>query len=146
MRQLTITRTKCFVACLAKMNVYIEDPAGELEIGGVRCHKLGVLKNGATVTFAISEAPARVFVIADKISRNYCNDFYELPYGETDIYLTGKNEFNPANGNAFRFDNNMSPAAAENRARGTAKGVTVLVVSLIIGFCAGLLLAVYLLN
>lgn len=47
MRNLTIKRAKSFVGCLAKMKIYIEDPAaGDTEIGGVSCRRLGELKNG----------------------------------------------------------------------------------------------------
>ena len=47
MRNLTIVRRKSFVACLAKMKVYIEDPASnELVINKIPCRKLGELKNG----------------------------------------------------------------------------------------------------
>lgn len=54
MRNLTIKRTKSFVACAARMKVYIEDPAaGDTTICGVVCRKLGDLKNGASETFLI---------------------------------------------------------------------------------------------
>ena len=138
MRKLTIKRTKSFVACLAKMKVYIEDPtANELLIGDVPCRKLGDLKNGEEKTFEIGDGAAKIFVIADKLSKNFCNEFYELPEGQEDIFLTGKNYFNLASGNAFRFDNNESAAALENRKRGTGKGVVVLIVAIIVGFIVG---------
>ena len=51
MRNLTIKRAKSVVACLAKVKVYIEDSfADDLEINGVRCRKLGDLKNGEEKT------------------------------------------------------------------------------------------------
>ncbi|MBQ9745983.1 MAG: hypothetical protein IJW21_04100, partial [Clostridia bacterium] len=69
MRKLTIKRAKTYVACLAKMNVYIEDENNyDLIINNSPCRKLGTLKNGEEKTFEISEASARVFVIADKLS------------------------------------------------------------------------------
>ena len=47
MRTLTIKRAKSFVACLAKMKVYVEDPTSrEIVINNVPCRKLGDLKNG----------------------------------------------------------------------------------------------------
>jgi hypothetical protein len=105
MRNLTIKRTKSFVACLVKMKIYLEDPmASELVINNVPCRKLGELKNGEEKTFVIGENSAKVFVIADTLSRNYCNEYYQLPDGQDDIFLSGKNDFNPASGNAFRFD------------------------------------------
>ena len=58
MRNLTIKRTKSYVACLAKMKVYIEDRvSGDLVINGVSCRKLGTLKNGEEATrIAISSS------------------------------------------------------------------------------------------
>lgn len=104
MRKLTIKRKKSFVASLAKLKVYIEDPAGELDITGIKCRLLGTLANGEEKSFYIEENAAKVFVIADKMSRDYCYDCRNLPEGNEDIYLTGKNAFNPATGNAFRFE------------------------------------------
>ena len=141
MRKLTIKRTKTFVACLMKMKVYIEDhSAGEIVINDVPCRKLGDIKNGEEKTFEISESAAKVFVIADKLSKDYCNDFYQLPEGSEDIVLTGKNRFNLANGNAFRFDNNDNAAVAANRKRGSRIGMIVMIVAIVIGAIVGFLI------
>ena len=138
MRNLTIKRTKSFVGSLAKMKIYIEDPASnEMLINNMPCRKIGDLKNGEQKTFSVGDQAAKVFVIADKISKNYCNEYYQLPDGQEDIFLTGKNEFNPASGNAFRFDNNTSEGIAENRKRGTRKGLVILIVAAILGAVVG---------
>lgn len=140
MRNLTIKRTKSFVASLAKMKVYIEDASsGELTINNISCRKIGDIKNGEEKTFQIDEQSAKVFVIADKLSKNYCNEFYELPAGQEDIFLTGKNKFNPANGNAFRFDNNESEEIVANRKKGTRKGLIILAIAIILGGTVGCL-------
>ena len=132
MRNLIITRKKSFVGCLAKMKVYIEDQAaGEITINTVPCRKLGTLKNGEQKTFAIEESAAKVYVIADTLSKDYCNEYYELPAGQEDVALTGKNCYNPAAGNPFRFDNNPSAGAVKNRKRGTRVGLIVLLVAAI---------------
>ena len=137
MRNLTIKRTKSFVASLMKMKIYIEDPTSdEIVINNVRCRKIGYLKNGEEKTFQIDERSAKVFVIADKLSKNYCNELYILPEGQEDIFLSGKNKFNLASGNAFRFDNNINEAVSDNRKRGTRKGLVVFLAS----FLAGLLI------
>lgn len=134
MRNLTIKRTKSFVASLVKMKIYIEDPTSdEIVINNVRCRKIGDLKNGEEKTFQIDECSAKVFVIADKLSRNYCNEFYMLPEGQEDIFLSGKNIFNPAAGNAFRFDNNINEAVSDNRKLGTRKGLVVFLASFLAG-------------
>ena len=143
MRKLTIKRNKTFVACLGKMKVYVEDhSSSELTISDVPCRKLGELKNGEEKTFEIGNEAAKIFVIADKLSKDYCNDLYELPEGDEDIVLTGKNRFNPATGNAFRFDNNDSHVVRSNRERGTGKGMIALIVAIVVGVIVGFLISI----
>lgn len=138
MRNLTIKREKSFVGSLAKMKVYIEDPtSNEMRINDVPCRKIGDLKNGETKTFQIDEQTLKVYVIADKLSKNYCNEFYQLPAGQEDVFLSEKNKFNPANGNAFRFDNNESEENIANCKRGTRKGLLILIIAAIIGAVVG---------
>lgn len=138
MRNLTIKRTKSFVACLAKMKIYVEDSmASELVINNVPCRKLGELKNGEEKTFVIGDNSAKIFVIADTLSRNYCNEYYQLPDGQDDIFLSGKNNFNPASGNAFRFDNNNNADVIANRKSGSRKGLIILIASVVIGVILG---------
>ncbi len=138
MRNLTIRRKKRFVACLAKMKVYIEDnESGNFFINSIPCRKLGDLKNGEEKTFTISNNKARVFVIADSLSKGYCNEFYSIPEGEEDVVLSGKNCFNLASGNAFRFDNVTDEEVLNNRKKGTKKGIIVLAVSAVIGLAIG---------
>lgn len=138
MRNLTICRKKSFVACLAKMKVYIEDhAAAELMINNVPCRKLGDLKNGETKTFWIGDQAARVYVIGDKLSRHYSNEFFELPEGQENIFLSGKNKYNLASGNPFRFDNNSSAAVVANRKKGVRIGLIVLAVAAVVGFGIG---------
>ena len=142
MRNLTITRQKSFVASLAKMKVYIEDPeANELEINGVGCRKLGTLKNGETATFPIGDQAAKVFVIADKVSRGFCCDYYPITAGTENVVLTGKNKFHPGAGNPFRFDGVTDPEVLENRKKGNGKGIVILIVSALAGVITGLLLS-----
>ena len=138
MRNLTIKRAKRFVGCLGTMKVYIEDPqANDMTINGVTCRMLGTLKNGETKTFSVSEAAAKVFVIAGKLSKGFCNEYYPLPESTEDILLTGKNCFNPAAGNAFRFDGVVDPAVLANRKKTTRKGMIVLIAAVIVGAVVG---------
>ncbi len=138
MRNLTIKRTKSFVACLVKLKIYIEDPvSSDIVINNIPCRKLGELKNGEEKAFEISERAAKVFVIADKLSKDYCNEYYQLPEGEWDIALTGRNKFNPAGGNAFRFDNNDSAEVKANRKKGTTIGLMVLIAAVVVGLVVG---------
>lgn len=145
MRRLTIKRRKTCIGCLAKMKVYIEDVfANDLVINNIRCRKLGELKNNEEKTFEIDENQAKVFMIADKLSRNFCNEFYQLPYGKEDIVLSGKNVFNPLNGNAFRFDNNQNAEALQNRKTSTKKGISISIISIIVGIIIGYIIGVML--
>ena len=139
MRNLTIKRQKSFVACLGKMKVYIEDPmANDLVIKGVYCRKLGDLKNGEEKTFEIGDNAAKVFVIADALSKDFCNEFYPLPEGTEDVFLSGANKYNPINGNAFRFDGVADEEVKKNRKSGLWIGLAVLSVAMIIGIIIGL--------
>lgn len=136
MRKLTIKRKKSFVASLAKLKVYIEDPAGELDITGIKCRLLGTLANGEEKSFYIEENAAKVFVIADKMSRDYCYDCRNLPEGNEDIYLTGKNAFNPATGNAFRFEGGTDEEIAKRHKESKKGGLIVLITAIVIGLTA----------
>lgn len=137
MRNLTIKRAKSFVASLAKMKIYIEDPMSNEMINNIHCRKIGDLKNGEEKTFQIEDQAAKIFVIADKLSQSYCNEYYQLPEGQDDIFLSGKNKFNPAAGNAFRFDNNESEGIAASRKKGTQKGLCVLIIAIVVGAVIG---------
>lgn len=140
MRYLTVRREKSFVGCFAKDHVYIEDPYyGDTTIGGVRCRKLGDLKNGTEQTFTIGDEAVRVYVIADKLSKGFCNDFFLVPAGNFNVLLVGKHEYNPVVGNPFRFYGNDNPEALANRKRGTRVGVIVLIAVVVVGFAVGFL-------
>ena len=138
MRQLTITRNKSFVACLGTYKVYIEDQfCCEQIINNIPCRKLGELKNGGTLSVVIPDNPAKVFVIADTLSKGYCNDFYNLPAGDQDIFLTGKAKYSPSAGNPFRFDGVTDPEVLEARKKSGKKSWIVLICALVVGFIIG---------
>ena len=140
MRNLIIKRTKSFVGCLSKMKIYIEDPtSNEIIINNTPCRKIGDLKNGEEKTFQITEQESKVFVIGDKSTKEYCCEYYQLPESSEDIVLSGKNKFNPAAGNAFRFDNNESQGIDEYRKQGAHKGVLILIIAVVVGAIAGFL-------
>ena len=151
MRKLTIKREKTFVGCAAKMQIYISDfqsnelemplhtvdpETGEDKVEKISCRKLGQLKSGEEATFEIGNEAAMIFVIADKASKDFCNDCYPIKAGEEDISLSGKNKFNPMAGNAFRFNDNDVNMAA-NRKKSTGKGVFVIIAAAIIGILIG---------
>lgn len=138
MRNLTIKRNKSFVGSLAKVKVYIEDHCtNELTIQNVPCRKLGDLKNGEEKTFQVGEESVKIFVIADTLSKDYCNELYELPVGTEDVFLSGKNTYNPTQGNPFRFDGVANEATLQNRKKGKGKGILVMVIALVVGAIIG---------
>ena len=148
MRNLTICRKKSFVACLGKMKVYIEDAdSAEMIINGVNCRKLGDLKNGEEKTFEIGDGAAKIFVIADKLSKGYCADMYKIPEGAEDVYLAGKNRYNPFKGNPFYFDdNNSDPEVAELRKKGSKKGIIIFALAVVVGILVGRAIVGFLLS
>lgn len=141
MRTLTILRRKRFVACLRADRVYIEDHnSSDTVINGTPCRKIGTLKNGEEKSFEITDARQRVYVVSDALAKKISNDYYEIPEGSDNVYLSGVRSYNPATGSAFRFDNNYNEDAIRNRSRGTRIGVAVLIVATIVGFIIGLLI------
>ncbi len=146
MRRLWITRRKSAAACLAKMKVYIEDPEGDTLINGFPCRKLGDLKNGQKGSFAIGSEAARVFVVADSLSRNLYNEFADLPAGEEDVVLSGKNVLEPFSGNPFRFDGVASEAVRENREQTEKRGRKLLVGTILTAILLGTVLNVFILS
>ncbi len=140
MRNLTIKRQKKFTACLVQQKVYIEDPiSGDTTINNVLCRKIGVLKNGEEKTFQIEDKATKVFVITDSLSKKFCNEFYPIPAGFDDVYLTGACKFDLSSGNAFRFEGNDSEEALENRKTGKRNGVVILILAVIVGILIGIL-------
>lgn len=138
MRKVTIYRKKSIVASLFSMKVYIEDyTTQELAINNIPCRKVGEIKNGEQITFQISENRTKVFVIADKISKGYCNEYYQIPEGINDIFLTGANKFNIATGNAFRFDNNNDLEVINFRRKGRNLGLIISIIAIIGGYYLG---------
>lgn len=138
MRYLTIQRNKSFVACLMRLKIYIEDPvSNEIKIQGVQCRKIGEIKNGEQQTFMIGDERLRIYVIADKLSKNYCSDFYEVPAGTENVFISGSCKYNPLNGNAFRFDGIPSEEMKYRRKNSTKKGIWIFIISIIIGIVIG---------
>lgn len=139
MRNLTIERRKRFVASLAKMYVYLEDAeAGDIDINGVRCRKVGALANGGSLVFPIGNEAVRVYVSSKALARGMYAELYEVPAGEYDMTLTGQNIYSPASGNPFRFDNNQSEGAGQLRKRRKRFGWIYIAVCVLIGLAVGL--------
>lgn len=142
MRRLWIHRRKANAACLAKMKVYIEDPEGDTLINSFSCRKLGDLKNGEKVSFPIGEEARRVFVVADSLSRNLYNEFAEIPAGEEDVILSGRNVLEPFSGNPFRFDHAAGDAVLENRQRVSRRGSRIMIAAVLVGILTGIVVGI----
>ena len=104
MRMLTIKRNKSFAGFLGKVQVYVADANGDLEIGSQLCRKLGDLKNGEEKTFTIENARTTIYVIGDASTKDFCMDSKVIPEGTTEVRLSGKLVLDPQRGNPFVFD------------------------------------------
>ena len=142
MRNLMITRHKSFVGCAMKDKVYIRDEQSqELIINGVPCRKIGEIKNGETKTFSIEEGEQQIFLIVDRISKEYCNATVTIPEGQEDVALSGKHHF-VFGSNPFRFDGEvLSKEQRAKRSRNHGIGVVITLVALIIGLNLGIALS-----
>lgn len=138
MRNLTIERRKKFAGCAVAVKFYIEDAANEeIRIDQTPCRKLGKLKNGESKTFSISNDSAKLFAIHDKLSKEYCNDSYQLPTGAEDIHLAGEAKINPGIGNTFIFDGNPLLPLTPKKKRGRIIGWVILIIACLIGSIIG---------
>lgn len=138
MRNVFLTRDKSFVASLAKLNVYVEDVNNpETVIADIPCRKVCKIANGETVSFEIPEEETRVIVIADKLSKNMCNDYYRIPAGTLDVEIGGKCTYNPYAGNPFRFHGVTDEDILANRKRSGRKALLVMIIAALVGFVVG---------
>ena len=142
MRNLTITRRKSLVGCAMKDQVYIRDElAYDIFIDGVPCRKIGNIKNGESKTFQIEEEEQQVFLIADKVSKDYCNATVTIPEGQEDIALSGIHKFYFGS-NPFRFDCvQLSEEQLAKQKKNNRKGAVIMIAASIIGLAIGLLLS-----
>ncbi len=138
MRNLTIKREKSFVGCLTKARIYVHDElTGDTKINGDKCYKLGELKNGEEKNFVIGDEETKLYVVADKLSRNIANEVCFIPAGFENIYLMGECKYNPFGGNIFRFHGMTDPRVLANRKKSSKKYGVLLAVCIIIGVVAG---------
>ncbi len=139
MRKVYLTRDKSFVGCLGKLNVYVEDAnAPDTVIADIPCRKVCKIANGETVSFDISDEETRVIVIADKLSKNFCNDYYRIPAGASDVEIGGKCTYNPPAGNPFRFHGVTDEDVLANRKRTGKKSLIIMLIAVVVGFVVGL--------
>lgn len=140
MRRLWIQRHKAMAACAVKMKVYIEDSEqGDLDIDGTLCRKLGEIKNGERKMFPVEYDAAKIYVIAGKTGRNAYFEFCHIPAGTEDIFLSGRNYFDPYSGNPFRFDGVQDRDVLHNRERMKGKGRKNLIIGIVAGILVGCL-------
>ena len=142
MRNITITRRKSFVGCAMKDQVYIRDEqAPELTIDGVPCRKIGDLKNKETKAFQLDDGEQQIFLITDKLSKDYCYGTVTVPAGQEDVALSGTHKYDFA-GNAFRFDGvQPTPAQQAKSSKNLRKGRVIMIGAIVLGLLAGILLS-----
>ena len=139
MRNLTIQRQKALAACAVKDKIYVEDPAGDMNIDGTTCRKLGEVKNGETVNLLISDYEQRIFLIQDTVSKDWCYEVYPIPAGNTDLFLVGKHHYNPFKGNPFRLHFLPSPVAQNARKKNGKRTIWIMIGAAILGGLIGFL-------
>ena len=139
MRKLTITRKGSIVGYLQKLNVYVADyENGDLDICDISCRKIGEIKNDESATFEIDNDINRVFVIADKGTKDLCNDSIHVAAGDADVYLKGKCKFNPFRLNAFTFDGEPDEMAKRYRGNANRNGSLLMAGIVIVGILLGI--------
>lgn len=142
MRRLWIGREKSSAAGFRKMKVYIEDREdGEILISGVPCRKLGTVKNGRQKHFAIEDDAAKVFVLGSRdIGKSYV-EYAQVPEGDEDVFLNGRNCSVPFVGKPFRFDGAVDEEVLRIRKRAKRKGalclIAVILAVLLVGAAVG---------
>lgn len=141
MRNLTITRRKSFIGCAMNDHVYIRDDlTPEITIDGTPCKKIGIIKNGETKTFQIDESEQQIFLIADKLSKNYCNATITIPEGQEDIVLSGIHKF-VYGSNPFRFDGiEQTKEDLAKQKRNGRIGAIIIIAGTILGLITGQLI------
>ena len=141
MRKLTVMRRRAFSACFIKMNVYAEDALfGDTLISGVKCRKLGELRNGEVKEYVIDEGKKRIFILSESVPFERWNESYTVPAGSEDVRLSGKNNCNPFEGNLFRFDGNDTDEVLYRRKRGSLIWWGACGITAVVGFILALII------
>ena len=133
MRYLTVQRTKSAIDFFVKIKVYIEDPtSNEILIQGVPCRKIGELKNGEHQSFMIGDEKLRIYIMSMKIDKNICPDFYEIPAGTENVFLTCKFTWHPLLGDICRFEGFPTEEMKYRRKQCLKKGFWIVPLTIII--------------
>ena len=139
MRNLILKRRKSLTGCLMTAQVYIQDPeSDDMPIRGYSCRRLGEIKNGEEKTFEIPNDEARIFVIYDYFSKEFCVDMKKIPAGDEDVRVSGACKFSITKGNPFRFDGDADEEVVAVRTGGSRKGKITTGMAAIIGVFLGL--------
>lgn len=118
MRNLIINRENSDFAKDKEYLVYIEDyTIPECKIDGLPVRKLGTIKNGEIARFRIADREAKVFIVMNKLTRNYSNACCHVDEGNNDVFLSGKCIKNPLKFNPFAFENGDSPELEQFRSK-----------------------------
>lgn len=134
MRNITITRRKTYVGCAMADKIYVRDAVNpEITINGVPCRKVGAVKNGKSVTLQLGDEEQQIFLIADKLSKDYCNASITVPAGTEDVEYTGKHHF-VFGSNPFRFDGQELTAQQKKQNK---KSVVITVCGIVLGVIIG---------
>ncbi len=118
MRNLIISREHSDAAAKDAYVVYIEEHAvPECKIDGIWVRRLGTVRDGEIARFRIADREAKVFVVKNKLTRNYSNACYHIDEGESDVFLKGRCVKNPWKLDPFRFEEEDSYEVEQFRAK-----------------------------
>ena len=146
MRNLTITRRKASGNRRGKIDFYIEDPNGEIDLIGTKCRLLGVIFDGESMTFEIGNASYKLYAFSKKLGIGSYNDYIIIPEGEDDLEVSGSVKFDFFMGSPFLFDGNINDEKIINRNKTRKKVMAIMIPTMIIGFAFGALACYYLLT
>lgn len=133
MRNVTVSRKKSLVGALVPFNVYAEDhSASEIVISDVPCRKVGELKNGEELTFAVGDEETCIFAITPAIGYP---EPYRIPAGDADVQVSGKC-VSMASGVSFRFDGNDTDEVRELRKKRNKGAVIAILASAVLSALA----------
>lgn len=144
MRNLTITRRKNFIGCLAKTRIYMCDPNGTENIKGKTCTKMGDVINDGILTFDIPTDETRIYATTGVFGKKFYNELYVIPEGEEDVNLKGGYFFDAFAGATFRFINNTNKEALLNRVENKKKARPFQIIGALVGLTIGVVVGYYL--
>ena len=100
MRKLTIYRKPTTEVGFSEMDVFAEDPSGEVVLNDYTCRKIGTIKIGDINTFEITEDAVKIILVSEQEGRNGCLEIHQLEAGTNNVSIIG-NAVSETNNKSF---------------------------------------------